>query len=183
MSRKYRFGDKTSLHFVTYATVGWIDLFTRNEYKQIITASLQHCMQHKGLDVHAWCIMTNHVHLIISSRDKPLDTIIRDHKRHTSLQLRESIATIPESRREWMLELFGRAGRENSNNGGYQIWQQHNRPIELWSRDVILQKLEYIHSNPVKAGFVEQPEDWVWSSARDYAGIGGALEGLVLIEY
>ena len=91
MSRRYRFGDKTQLYFVTYATVGWIDVFTRNEYKTVITDSLRHCMQTKGLDVQAWCIMTNHVHLIISSRDKPLEAIMRDHKRHTSLQLREYI--------------------------------------------------------------------------------------------
>lgn len=124
MSRQYRFGDKTQLHFVTYATVGWIDLFTRNEYKQIITDSLQHCMQHKGLDVHAWCVMTNHIHLIISSGDKPLDAIIGDHKRHTSLQLRQMIMATAESRGEWILELLERAGTANSNNGSAQIWQQ-----------------------------------------------------------
>jgi REP element-mobilizing transposase RayT len=140
-------------------------------------------MQTKGLDVHAWCIMTNHIHLIVSSRDKPLESIMRDHKRHTSLQLRQYISKhVAESRREWILELLGRAGAENSHNDKYQLWQQHNRPIELWSRDVIMQKLEYIHNNPVKAGFVEKPEDWLWSSGRDYAGIKGMLDGVVLIE-
>ena len=140
-------------------------------------------MQNKGLDVYAWCIMTNHVHLIVSSRDKPLDGIMRDHKRHTSGLLKAAIEKdVAESRREWMLELFGRSGKENSNNSSFQLWQQHNRPIELWSRDVIQQKLAYIHNNPVKAGFVEKGEDWIWSSARDYAGIRGMLEGLVLIE-
>jgi hypothetical protein len=89
---------------------------------------------------------------------------------------------VAESRREWILELLGRAGVDNSNNDKYQLWQQHNRPIELWSRDVIRQKLEYIHNNPVKAGFVEKPEDWLWSSGRDYAGIKGMLNGIVLIE-
>jgi len=183
MSRKYKFGDKAHLHFVTYGIVGWIDLFTRNEYKQVIIDSLQHCMEKKGLDVYAWCIMTNHVHLIISSREKPLEDILRDHKRHTSETLRNAIKrNAGESRREWMIELFTRAGTANSNNSSFQLWQQHNRPIELYSREVIFQKLSYIHNNPVEAGFVEKAEDWIWSSARSYAGIGDILEGLILIE-
>ena len=171
------------MHFVTYATVGWIDLFTRNEYRTILIDSLKHCMANKGLDVCAWCIMTNHVHLIVSSRDKTLDSIMRDHKRHTSVALRTTIEKeVAESRREWIMGLFCRVGSGNSNNGGFQLWQQHNRPIELYSRDVIMQKLNYIHSNPVKAGFVEKAEDWLWSSARAYAGMGDWLEGLRMIE-
>ncbi|MEO6833386.1 MAG: hypothetical protein ABI169_14360 [Chitinophagaceae bacterium] len=58
-----------------------------------------------------------------------------------------------------------------------------NNPIELYSRDVILQKLDYLHQNPVRAGFVEKPEDWLWSSAGDYAGRKGLLEGVILIEF
>ena len=80
------------------------------------------------------------------------------------------------------MDLFKKAGSVNLNNRGFQLWQQHNRPIELWSRDVILQKLNYIHNNPVKAGFVEKAEDWLWSSARSYANMGNLLEELVPIE-
>jgi REP element-mobilizing transposase RayT len=183
MSRRYHFQDRDRLHFITYTTVGWIDLFTRNDYRQIITDSLTYCIHSKGLEVFGWVIMTNHIHLIISSNHKGLDEIMRDHKRHTSETLRRAIEKeVAESRREWILELFKRAGTENSNNRGFQLWQQHNRPIELWSTDVIMQKLNYIHNNPVKAGFVEKGEDWIWSSAGAYAGIRNMLEGLTLIE-
>lgn len=81
-----------------------------------------------------------------------------------------------------MMELITQAGTDNSNNDKYQIWQQDKHPIELWSREVILQKLDYIDQNPVSAGFVERPEDWIWSSGRDYEGAKGLLESLVLME-
>jgi hypothetical protein len=83
-----------------------------------------------------------------------------------------------ESRKEWMLNSFKKAGLNNSNNTKNQFWQQHNQPIEVWSNDVIEQKKNYIHQNPVKAGFVENDYEYLYSSARDYAEI----KGLVNIE-
>ena len=72
--------------------------------------------------------------------------------------------------------MMGRAGEKNSNVKKRQFWQQHNKPIELWSAEVIDQKLNYIHNNPVEAGFVLEPEHWKYSSAIDYAGGKGLLE-------
>lgn len=65
----------------------------------------------------------------------------------------------------WMME---RAGKKNLNNKGFQFWQQHNHPIELSSNKMMDQRLEYIHNNPVVAGFVEIPEEYVFSSAKNY---------------
>ncbi len=65
--------------------------------------------------------------------------------------------------------MFGEAGKKNSNVHNRQFWQQHNKPIELWSDKVIKQKIEYIHNNPVGAGFVLDPVDWKYGSARNYA--------------
>ena len=90
-------------------------------------------------------------------------------KRHTSEELNKEIRNNPqESRREWMIWMMERAGKKNPNNINFQLWQQHNNPIELSSQKIARQKLEYIHENPVKAGFVEKPEDYLYSSARDY---------------
>ena len=72
--------------------------------------------------------------------------------------------------------MFVRAGKKSSNVSGSQLWQHHNKPIELWSSEVIDQKVAYIHYNPVHTGFVDEPEHWRWSSARDYAGIRGLIE-------
>ena len=186
MSRSYRFSPTAPLHFVSFATVGWVDVFTRVEYKSILLESLRYCIINKGLEIYAWCIMTNHVHLIMGTQDgvKP-EEVLGLHKRHTSEALHTAILKeVSESRREWMMNLFTNAGTANSNNhGNFQLWQQHNHPIELYSREVILQKLDYLHQNPVAAGFVENAEDWLWSSARDYAGRKGLLEGIILIEF
>ena len=70
----------------------------------------------------------------------------------------------------------GKSGKKNKRNGDYQFWQQHNHPIELSTNDMIDQRLDYVHNNPVEAGFVFNPEDWVWSSARQYAGETGEIE-------
>ncbi len=176
MSRKYKFNNTEGLYFVSFAVVYWIDVFIRRNYKDILIESLRYCQQNKGLRIHAWCIMTSHLHLIISSEGEPLSDILRDFKSFTSTQLKKAIDENPqESRREWIIWMMVRAGNKNSNNNGFQFWQQHNQPIELFTKKVIQQKLEYIHNNPVEEGFVEKPEEYLYSSAKDYAGITGRL--------
>ena len=78
--------------------------------------------------------------------------------------------------KESMLNAFKFAASKNNNNKNYQFWLQDNKPIEVWSNNVIDQKLDYIHNNPAEAGFVEHPEDYLYSSARNYAEIKGLLE-------
>ena len=125
---------------------------------------------HKWLQVHAWVVMSNHVHLIISTADKTLPKIMRDLKRHTAKALLNAIADHPkESRKEWMLWHFKRAGQHNPNNEDYQSWQQGSHPIELWTNEVMQQKLDYLHNNPVTAGWVDEPQHYLYSSALDYA--------------
>jgi putative transposase len=182
MSRKYKFGDNSQLYFVSFAVVYWIDVFIRNEYKNLFLDSLKFCMEKKGLEVYAYCIMTSHVHLIIGSSQEKLEDIMRDLKSYTSTQLKKAIrANTQESRREWMLWMMERAGRQNSNNNNFQFWQQHNQPIALSTNEMLLQKLQYIHQNPVSAGFVEDPEDYLYSSARNYSGRKGMLD-IIMIE-
>lgn len=171
------------MYFVTYATVGWVDVFTRNEYRNVILDSLRYCCANKGLEVYAWVIMTNHVHLIIGTSGENMEHILGNHKSYTAGVLHTAIAdNMHESRKEWMLSIFSEAGKTNSNNLNYQFWQQHNKPVELYSLPVIMQKLDYIHNNPVRAGFVEHPEDWRYSSARDYVGKNGLLDCMTTID-
>ncbi|WP_317042800.1 transposase [Catalinimonas alkaloidigena] len=84
MSRNYKFRDQEKLYFVTFSVVNWIDVFVRREYKDIVVASLRYCINHKGLEVYAWCIMTSHVHLITRTMGERLEDILRDLKRHTA---------------------------------------------------------------------------------------------------
>jgi len=151
-------------------------VFIRREYKDILIESLRYCQENKGLKIHAWVIMTSHVHLIIRSEGKLLQDILRDLKSYTSTKLRNVIQeNSQESRKEWMIWMMQRAGKKNSNNTDFQFWQQHNQPIELFTNKVIQQKLDYIHNNPIVEGFVERPEEYVYSSAKDYAGTKGLL--------
>jgi putative transposase len=182
MSRNYKFHTQERPYFVTFSVVRWIDVFTRREYKDILVESLKYCIEHKGLQLYAWVIMSNHVHLIIGTNGKPMESILRDVKRHTSKATTKAISeNTQESRRDWMLWLFEREGTHNSNNEKYQFWQQGNHPIELWSNAVLDQKLDYLHNNPVTAGWVDEPEHYLCSSARDYAGGKGLIDVIFMI--
>jgi putative transposase len=177
VSTKYKIKDQDKLYFVSFSVVYWIDVFIRNEYKNVLLESISYCQKNKGLEVFGWCIMTSHVHLIIGTSDKKIEDIIRDLKSFTSNTLRKSITEhLQESRKEWMLWMMKRAGIKNGNNTDYQFWQQSYHPIELWDNYMMQQKLDYIHQNPVEAGFVDKPEHYVYSSARDYTGENGLLD-------
>lgn len=177
MSRKYKFYNPDGLYFISFATVYWIDVFIRNEYKNILLDSVQYCQKNKGLIVHAWVIMTSHVHMIISSENNKLEEIVRDLKSFTSRKIKNAIIENPqESRKQWMLWMMERAGSKNKNNNKFQFWQQNNQPLELDNNKIRQQKIEYLHNNPVNEGFVFRPEDYIYSSAADYSGIKGLLD-------
>lgn len=183
MSTKYKFRDNDKLYFVSFATVNWIDVFSRKQYRDIFLESVRYCQQNKGLELYAYCIMSNHVHLIIGSEKTLLSNLIRDLKKFTSSAILKAIAENPEeSRREWMLWMFERAGKKNSNNTKFQFWQQDNHPIELPNHRIAIQKLDYIHNNPVEAALVLSPEEYLYSSAKNYFGLKEYLLEVVIIE-
>lgn len=174
----YKIINQDSLHFITCTTVGWVDVFTRKEYKDVIVESLDYCILHKGLILYGYVIMSNHIHLMVRAKEGiNLSDILRDFKKYTSKQiLKLIIETNKESRQEWMLRLFKYYAKYNKNNKLYQLWKRDNRPIELSTPNWINQKLIYIHNNPVKAGIVNVPEDYVYSSASNYYKGEGILK-------
>lgn len=153
-----------------------IDVFVRRIYFGCLVDNLNYCVKEKGMEIYAWCIMPSHVHLVFRSTQVSPEELIGGFKSVTSRKLVALIAgNIQESRREWLLNSFKKAGAANSNNTKNQFWQQHNKPIELWSAPVIGQKIDYTHNNPVEAGFVENDYEYLYSSARDYCGIQGRV--------
>jgi putative transposase len=170
MSTKYKFREKTGAYFVSFAIINWIDVFTRDEYFSIIVESLDFCRKNKGMEIYGYCIMPSHIHLIFRSSDGDPSGLMRDFKGFTSKKMLKAIEENPqESRKEWVLWMMERAGKKNSNVTHQQFWQQDNHPIEIWSLKVFEQKLNYIHQNPVISGFVTDPVDWKYSSARNYS--------------
>jgi len=177
MSRSYKFNNPEGIYFISFATVFWVDVFVRRLYFDCIVESLNHCVDEKGMEIYAWCIMPSHVHLVFKSNIAKPEDLIGVFKSYTSRRLIKLIEeNQQESRREWLLNSFKKAGAANSNNSKNQFWQQHNHPIELWTEAVFQQKVDYTHNNPVEAGFVENDYEYLYSSARDYCGIKGLVK-------
>ncbi|MBO9675611.1 MAG: transposase [Sphingobacteriaceae bacterium] len=181
--RGYQIKDHEALHFITFATVQWVDVFTRKEYSDIVVESLIYCKENKGLRIHAWCIMSNHLHLILSvNENNNLSDVLRDFKKFTSSHIIKAIKNnTHESRRNWMLWIFKKAGEENKRNKDYQFWQQENHPVELSTNEMIDQRLNYLHDNPVRSGAVRTAEEYLYSSAIDYYTTESGLIGIDFI--
>ncbi len=167
MATAYRINDQLAPHFITLTVIDWVDVFTKKEYKDVIVESFNYCIAQKGLKVYEFVIMSNHLHAIVSS-EKSLSDVIRDFKKFTARKIIDEISRINDSRKEWMLNKFLYAGNRNSNNSKYQFWKQDYHAIQLPNRKMWEQKTSYIHLNPVKAGIVEKPEDYLYSSAGSY---------------
>jgi REP element-mobilizing transposase RayT len=177
MSDKYRIWDQQKAYFLTLTVVGWIDIFTRKSFKITIINSLQFCQKEKGLELFGYCLMPSHLHLIARAGSKiALSDILRDFKKFTSKAIIRQILSEPESRRDWMLEYFRKAGENLKRIKEYKFWQDGNHPEEISSNKFFDQKLDYIHNNPVEELIVERPEDYLFSSARNYAGLSNYLE-------
>lgn len=183
MGRKYAFHNHDKLYFVTFTVVNWIDIFIRDVYRDIFYNSVRFCQTEKGLEVYAYCLMTNHIHLIIGKNGTPdLSDIVRDLKSFTAREIRKTIENNHlESRGKWIMWMMKNIGINNKRNKDFQFWFQHNHPIELSSNNMMQQRLNYIHNNPVKAGFVDDPCAWLHSSARDYYGVGKGRIDLKMI--
>ncbi|WP_317047436.1 transposase [Sinomicrobium soli] len=151
MSRNYKFRNPEGLYFVSFAVVEWLDVFTRKQYKNILLDSLSFCQKQKGMEIIAWCIMTNHVHLVFRSvKGQHPALLLGDFKRFTSKAVVKAIQNNPrESRKEFLLEQFKKVAEKSSNVDSHQFWRHDNKPIELWSNKVIQEKVSYVHNNPV----------------------------------
>ena len=170
---RHKITDPKGIYFVTLTVRGWIDLFTRGACRRIVLDSLMYCQSHKGLILYGYVIMSNHLHLLARGNlpSKGPDTIIRDFKRHTASRVKEWLErTDEEHRKVWMLPLLYRMTGPDETVGAFGIWQPGVNPVLCHSPKFLHQKLNYIHQNPVRAGIVDKPEDFVCSSARNYLG-------------
>jgi putative transposase len=176
MSEKYKFRDAEGIYFVTPTIVGWIDLFSKKEYCELVLDSIRYCQKEKGLIIHAWCIMSSHLHLIISSKQNKPEEIMRDFKTFTSKAIAKQLAQGNDSRKEWMLQVFKSEAYKIKRVSTYKVWQDGNHPVQLDTNKMLDDRLNYLHQNPVEAGIVINEEDYVYSSAKDYANQKGLLD-------
>ncbi len=167
-SRKYKFHDPDGLFFISFATVGWIDVLTRPSYTDIVVESSRHFQVKKGLLLFEWTIMTNHVHLLASDTEGcSLSDILRDQKKFTSGKIHTAIREdLGECPKEWMLAMLREAGEANKHNASFQLWQQNNQPM-LVSTGEVERVVDYIRMEPAVEGIVDEPDAYCYSSAHE----------------
>lgn len=175
MSESYQIKNPQGLYFLTFQVVGWADVFSRKVYRDIIIDSFNYCRRHKQLKIYSYVIMTNHVHCILSTETN-LSDIVRDFKRHTSTQILKTIETEKESRKEWLMMVFKYHAKYNKRNNELQFWTHENHAVELTSNEMIDIRINYIHQNPVRAGWVANDYEYIYSSATNFAESESVIE-------
>ena len=176
MSEKYKTAEKDKAYFVTFTITEWIKVLWHDSGKMIIVDAIKYYQQHRGLVLYAYCIMPNHVHLIAQSNEnKTLSEILRDLKKITSRIISKKLEIENSKEGNMILDAFIQAGKNLKRIRNYKVWQDGNRPMALYSNKFIWQKLDYIHNNPIEAGIVETAEDYLYSSARNYAEMESVL--------
>jgi len=179
MQKPWSFQRSPDLYFCTDVIVGWQYVFTSLEFFQTITESLKYCQAQKGLQLHAYVIMPNHLHTIISALQNNPSDIMRDFKRYTSQQISDLLAQVSNHR---LLHYFSSVARREGRGNTFKIWESGSHPVLIDNGDFLDQKLQYIHDNPVRKGYVEKPEHWKYSSARNYILNDHSIIKVVILE-
>jgi putative transposase len=168
---RYRVRQESCPHFLTATVNHWLPLFTRPETVNIVLDSWRFLQREAGLVIYGYVILENHLHLVAKS-----ENLSEDIQRFKSFTVREIIAYLESRDSSRLLELLVLFKRSHKTESRYQVWEEGSHPQLIESEIMMRQKLDYIHQNPVKRGYVDQPEHWRYSSARNYAGQEGLIE-------
>lgn len=172
MSERYKVRDNNERYFITMTVVWWIDLFTRSRYVDVLHDSINYCIENKGLIVYAYVVMPSHVHMIVGTEDKDINDIVRDLKKFTSKQFILAIKEPGESRKEWLLDVFEYLAKNSKRHSSFKIWKDGFHPKIMDRVKKLEATFNYIHYNPVEAGYVTKEEYWRNSSIHAYLGNG-----------
>jgi len=137
---------------------------------KLLLDSLSFLQKQQRLKLFAYVIMENHLHLLASSAE--LSKEIGNFKSFTARQI---VDYLEEKKHFSLLKQLNYYKSEHKKNRNYQVWQEGSHPEMIVSEKMFRAKLEYIHNNPVKRGYVDQPDHWRYSSARNYLGLEGLL--------
>ena len=162
MRSRYRIKMDFNSYFIASTIVDWTPLLFNNDLFTILSDSLKYCQKEKALRLYGYVILPNHFHLIIGhEQSKEIPYIVRDMKKFTSKAISKYLKNLQSYRNlPWLKPFY--AGKNNT------IWQAGYHPKAIFNETVFIEKINYIHNNPVKLGFVEKPEDWKYTSARNY---------------
>ena len=172
MSRtRYRIFESEYPYFMTCTIVGWLPVFTRPEAVQILFDSWRHLQSNNSFKLYGYVVLENHLHLVASAPE--LAGAMKSFKMYTAGKLIELLESHGAAMLLRQLRFFKLRHKIKSD---YQVWQEGSKPKQIGSNQMMLQKLEYIHNNPVKRGFVDEAVHWRYSSARNYQGRSGLME-------
>ncbi|MCY2990493.1 MAG: transposase [Planctomycetota bacterium] len=165
---RYKIFENGYPYFLTCTIVGWLPVFTRPEMVQIIFDSWHFLRDHGRLEIFGYVILENHLHLIAKASE--LSKEIGDFKSYTA---RRIIDDLKERKVRMLLEQLTWHKERHKSDREHQLWQEGSHPEQIQHEDIMRQKLEYIHRNPVERGYVDLDVHWRYSSARNYAGQPG----------
>jgi len=168
---RYRIYENEHPYFLTCTIVGWVAVFTRPEAVQIIFDSWEFLRREKGFRLFGYVVLENHLHLIASAPN--LANAIKSFKMYTARQI---IDLLDRHQAKVLLRQLRALKLRHKTESEYQVWKEGSKPKQIGSDEMMRQKLEYIHNNPVKRGYVDEPVHWRYSSARNYAAMPGLVE-------
>ncbi len=168
---RYQITENSVPYFHTCTVVGWLPIFTRPNTVQIILDSWEYLQKNESFHLHGYVILENHLHLIASSPNHR--NLIKHFKSFTA---RKIIDYLEKQNILFFLKQLAFYKLKYKTKSKYQFWQEGTHPKQILTEEMMRQKLDYIHYNPVKRGYVDFPEHWRYSSARNYMGQKGLID-------
>ena len=163
MRTRYKISEDSSLYFITSTIIEWLPVFTNEKYFNILVDAVKYYQQNKKFKVHAYVILDNHFHMLISGED--LSKTLSSVKSFTAKRIIEELCN---DKKDWLLHQFKFSKLLHKKESTYQIWQEGFHPQQILTESMLQQKFDYIHMNPVKRGLVNEPYYWRYSSASFY---------------
>lgn len=164
-SRYKSLPNDTTPYFITTSVVNWLPAFSSPQIANIILDSLNFLQNANRLTLHGYVLMENHLHLVASSAD--LSAEMRKFKSYTA---RQCIDYYQQQNNQWMLQQLHNHKPAHKQDQAYQFWQEGFHPKQIQTEEILRDKLEYIHNNPVARGYVDDPVHWRYSSYRCFMG-------------
>jgi REP element-mobilizing transposase RayT len=168
---RYRIGETEYPYFLTCTVVGWLPVFTRQESVAILFDSWRFLQENGRLTLYGYVVLENHLHFIAQGEE--IAEQVGDFKSFTA---RRIIDLLEKHRAGVILKQLKSEKARHKTDRMYQLWQEGSHPQLIPNEEVMRQKLEYMHNNPVKRGYVDDPTHWRYSSARNYVGKPGLIE-------
>ncbi len=167
----YKFIDKDQAYFLTSTVVEWLPIFSDPQIAEILFESLRFLQRERSLIKYAYMILENHLHMVASSED--MGKTMKEFKSYTAAEI---VDYLEKHGSVDMLKMLQRAKLPYKTESKHQVWQEGSHPEQITSEEMLRQKIEYIHNNPVKRGYVDEPIHWRYSSARNYEGEKGRID-------